>query len=219
MRVSVPGMSRRKPSGIHVRTLHARVKLLTAGLVAIAVIVSASAVYIVFNAYLQGNVDRQLERTSDAITDTVNFGGVTPVLGLTAGADTAVIQAVGLLTADGALVTATPGLPPFSTSADAIRSIADGNSSQTIATVDAYRILVEPSVAGQTLVVAQSLGPTRSVLKRLAVVLAALGAAGIALAYAAGDAVARTGLRPIVRLTAATRRVAETDEIPSKSDV
>lgn len=144
MRVSVPGMSRRKPSGIHVRTLHARVKLLTAGLVAIAVIVSASAVYIVFNAYLQGNVDRQLERTSDAITDTVNFGGVTPVLGLTAGADTAVIQAVGLLTADGALVTATPGLPPFSTSADAIRSIADGNSSQTIATVDAYRILVEP---------------------------------------------------------------------------
>ena len=106
MRVSVPGMSRRKPSGIHVRTLHARVKLLTAGLVAIAVIVSASAVYIVFNAYLQGNVDRQLERTSDAITDTVNFGGVTPVLGLTAGADTAVIQAVGLLTADGALVTA-----------------------------------------------------------------------------------------------------------------
>ncbi|MGE2844640.1 hypothetical protein ACQGFI_15180 [Rhodococcus sp. 2.95] len=77
------------------RTLHARVKLLTAGLVAIAVIVSASAVYIVFNAYLQGNVDRQLERTSDAITDTVNFGGVTPVLGLTAGADTAVIQAVG----------------------------------------------------------------------------------------------------------------------------
>ena len=117
MRVSVPGMSRRKPSGIHVRTLHARVKLLTAGLVAIAVIVSASAVYIVFNAYLQGNVDRQLERTSDAITDTVNFGGVTPVLGLTAGADTAVIQAVGLLTADGALVTATPGLPPFSTSA------------------------------------------------------------------------------------------------------
>lgn len=213
MRVSVPGMSRRKPSGIHVRTLHARVKLLTAGLVAIAVIVSASAVYIVFNAYLQGNVDRQLERTSDAITDTVNFGGVTPVLGLTAGADTAVIQAVGLLTADGALVTATPGLPPFSTSADAIRSIADGNSSQTIATVDAYRILVEPSVAGQTLVVAQSLGPTRSVLKRLAVVLAALGAAGIALAYAAGDAVARTGLRPISRLTAATRRVAETDDL------
>lgn len=213
MRVSVPGIGRRPSPGIRVRTLHARVKLLTAGLVAIAVIVSASAVYVVFNAYLQGNVDQQLERTSEAISDTVNFGGVTPVLGLTAGADTAVMQAVGLLTTDGSLVTATPGLPPFSTSADVIKSIAAGTSSQTISTVDAYRILVTPSVAGQTLVVAQSLEPTRSVLKRLAVVLAALGAAGVALAYAAGDAVARTGLRPISRLTAATRRVAETDDL------
>ncbi|MDI9913681.1 HAMP domain-containing protein [Rhodococcus sp. IEGM 1379] len=213
MRVSVPALGRRQHPTIHVRTLHARVKLLTAGLVAIAVIASATSVYVVFNAYLQGNVDRQLERTAEAIVDTVNFGGVTPVLGLTAGADTAVIQAVGLVTTDGALVTATPGLPPFSTSSDAIKSIANSASGPTIATLDAYRVLVSPSVAGQTLIVAQSLGPTRSVLKRLAVVLAALGAAGIALAYAAGDAVARTGLRPISRLTAATQRVAATDDL------
>ncbi|MGC0364145.1 two-component system sensor histidine kinase MprB [Rhodococcus sp. 27YEA15] len=213
MRVPVPGLRRRKAAAIAVRSLHARVKLLTAGLVAVAVIVSASAVYVVFNAYLQGNVDRQLERTAQAITDTANLGGQTPVLGLTAGADTAVIQAVGLVTGDGALVTATPGLPPFSTGASAIITLAESISSPTIETVDAYRVLVTPSVAGQTLVVAQSLSSTRSVIKRLAVVLAALGAAGIALAYAAGDAVARTGLRPISRLTAATRRVAETDDL------
>nr|WP_202025603.1 HAMP domain-containing protein [Rhodococcus sp. MS16] len=213
MRVSVPALGRRKRSTIRVRTLHARVKVLTAGLVAIAVIASAASVYFVFNAYLQGNVDRQLERTADAIADTVNFGGVTPVLGLTAGADTAVIQAVGLVTTDGALVTATPGLPPFSTSGEAIKSLAHKASGSTIATLDSYRVLVTPSVAGQTLIVAQSLGPTNSVLKRLAVVLAALGAAGIALAYAAGDAVARTGLRPIARLTAATQRVAATDDL------
>lgn len=213
MKVSVPALGRRQHSTIRVRTLHARVKLLTAGLVAIAVIASATSVYVVFNAYLQGNVDRQLERTAEAITDTVNFGGSTPVLGLTTGADTAVIQAVGLVTTDGALVTATPGLPPFSTSSDQIKAIARAATDTTIETVDSYRLLVSKSVAGQTLVVAQSLGPTRSVLKRLAVVLAALGAAGIALAYAAGDAVARTGLRPVARLNAATHRVAATDDL------
>lgn len=222
MRVSVPAIGRRNRGGrsigaasssIRVRTLHARVKLLTAGLVTIAVIASAASVYFVFNAYLQGNVDRQLERTAEAIADTVNYGGVTPVLGLAAGVDTSVIQAVGLVTTEGALVTATPGLPPFSTSSDAIKSMAQDASVPTINTLDAYRVLATPSVAGQTLIVAQSLGPTRSVLKRLAVVLAALGAAGIALGYAAGDAVARTGLRPVSRLTAATQRVAANDDL------
>ncbi|MGH3759864.1 sensor histidine kinase [Actinophytocola sp.] len=61
---------------------------------------------------------------------------------------------------------------------------------------------------GNALVLAQSLQPTKEQLADLSLVLFLIGGAGVLVAAAAGTAVARTGLRPVQRLTWATERVA-----------
>jgi two-component system sensor histidine kinase MprB len=66
---------------------------------------------------------------------------------------------------------------------------------------------------GNALVLAQSLDPTKEQLADLSLVLFLIGAAGVVVAAAAGTAVARTGLRPVQRLTRATERVAQTGDL------
>ncbi|MCP2246296.1 two-component system, OmpR family, sensor histidine kinase MprB [Lentzea aerocolonigenes] len=63
------------------------------------------------------------------------------------------------------------------------------------------------------IVIAQSLAPQRTTLAKLSVVLLLIGGAGVLLAAIAGTAVARTGLRPVQRLTEATERVANTGDL------
>lgn len=79
------------------------------------------------------------------------------------------------------------------------------------------RVLTVPYEAepyrGDALVVAQSLQPTKEQLRDLSVVLFLIGGAGVVVAAAAGTAVARTGLRPVLRLTRATERVTHTGDL------
>ena len=76
-----------------------------------------------------------------------------------------------------------------------------------------YRVVAVPAGADQALVIAQRLDPTQQVLTGLAVTLPLVGAIGVLLAALAGVAVARTGLRPVDRLTAATERIATTGDL------
>lgn len=106
-----------------------------------------------------------------------------------------------------------PGPP---TGADEVR-VARGelpNSLRTDAGTDT-RVLAVPYrfVPESALVLSQSLQPTRDVLDKLAIVLLLIGGAGVVLAAVAGTAVARTGLRPVERLTQATERVARTGDL------
>jgi two-component system sensor histidine kinase MprB len=66
---------------------------------------------------------------------------------------------------------------------------------------------------GGALVIAQPLAPTEQTLAKLALVLVLIGGAGIVLAAFAGTAVARGSLRPVLRLTHATERVARTGDL------
>jgi len=66
---------------------------------------------------------------------------------------------------------------------------------------------------GGALVLAQSWGPTKKQLGDLSLVLFLIGGAGVVVAAIAGTAVARTGLRPVQRLTRATDRVARTGDM------
>jgi two-component system, OmpR family, sensor histidine kinase MprB len=66
---------------------------------------------------------------------------------------------------------------------------------------------------GAALVLAQSWGPTKKQLGDLSLVLFLIGGAGVVVAAIAGTAVARTGLRPVQRLTRATERVARTGDL------
>jgi two-component system sensor histidine kinase MprB len=75
------------------------------------------------------------------------------------------------------------------------------------------RVIAVPYQPGQAVVIAQSMAPQRTTLAKLSVVLLLIGGAGVLLAAIAGTAVARTGLRPVQRLTEATERVANTGDL------
>jgi two-component system sensor histidine kinase MprB len=76
-----------------------------------------------------------------------------------------------------------------------------------------YRVVAVQAGPGQALVIAQRLDSTQQVLTKLGVALPVVGGIGVLLAAFAGVAVARAGLRPVDRLTAATERVAVTGDL------
>lgn len=76
-----------------------------------------------------------------------------------------------------------------------------------------YRVVAVQSAPGEALVMAQSMESIEKALDRLRLILLLTSAAGIALAGMSGWAVATNGLRPVRRLTAATERVARTNEL------
>nr|WP_313887825.1 HAMP domain-containing sensor histidine kinase [Lentzea alba] len=75
------------------------------------------------------------------------------------------------------------------------------------------RVIAVKYAPGQAVIIAQSMQPQRTTLAKLSVVLLLIGGAGVLLAAIAGTAVARTGLRPVQRLTEATERVANTGDL------
>jgi two-component system, OmpR family, sensor histidine kinase MprB len=78
-----------------------------------------------------------------------------------------------------------------------------------------YRVVTVPlpGQPGTALALAQSLETTQETLAKLGVVMLIVGGLGVAVAGAFGMAVARSGLRPVRRLTAAAEDVARTDEL------
>ena len=91
------------------------------------------------------------------------------------------------------------------TQPSSVRTAGEGGAS--------YRVVAVRAGPGQALVIAQRLEPTEQVLATLGVALPVVGGIGILLAALAGVAVARAGLRPVDRLTAATERVAATGDL------
>ncbi len=75
------------------------------------------------------------------------------------------------------------------------------------------RVLAVEYDDGQALVLSQSLKPTKEQLADLTLVLLLIGGSGVLVAAVAGTAVARTGLRPVERLTRATERVSRTGDL------
>lgn len=76
-----------------------------------------------------------------------------------------------------------------------------------------YRLVAVPASRGQALILAQSLVANDRMLDRLGLVMLFFGLAGMIAAGLAGWAVARNGLRPVRRLTAAVEDIARTEEL------
>ncbi|HEX6151724.1 HAMP domain-containing sensor histidine kinase [Nocardioides sp.] len=97
--------------------------------------------------------------------------------------------------------------------------VAAGESARSVRTLVAddgerYRVVTVPARdPGQALVLAQSLESQQRTLAKLGVVMLLFGLAGVIGAAAAGWAVARNGLRPVRRLTAAVEAIAETEDL------
>lgn len=94
-------------------------------------------------------------------------------------------------------------------------AVAHGKSDRSLRTDQETnsRVVAVPAGDDSALVLSSSLRPTQQTLAQLSVVLVVMGGSGILLAAAAGTAVARAGLRPVQRLTAATERVAATGDL------
>jgi two-component system sensor histidine kinase MprB len=96
---------------------------------------------------------------------------------------------------------------------DVARGITDSSVRTAGSGPAEYRVVAVSAGPGRALVIAQRLEPTQQVLTRLGVALPVVGGIGVVVAALAGAAVARTGLRPVQRLTAATERVASTGDL------
>ncbi|MFC9996093.1 ATP-binding protein [Nocardia sp. NPDC127526] len=190
-------------------SLRWRVTLLAASVVAVAVAFTSIAAYAMVARSLYADVDTQLRARASLMIDN-NFDS----LGFQS------IVLAGLYSSDVGVALIFPDLspyvPPQSTNppiGSQELAVARGEIGFSLRTVDNQRVLARRTHSGSTLVVSQRLQPTREVLDRLAWLLFVVGGCGVMLAAAAGTAVGRTGLRPIARLTAATERVARTDDL------
>ncbi|MGH3306076.1 MAG: sensor histidine kinase [Nocardioides sp.] len=97
-------------------------------------------------------------------------------------------------------------------------AVAAGQQDWSIRTIAAdgtrYRVVTVPTdQGGQALVIAQSLEGQEQVLAQLGVVMLLFGLAGVIAAGVAGWTVARNGLRPVRRLTAAVEDNARTEDL------
>ncbi|WP_183176593.1 HAMP domain-containing sensor histidine kinase [Amycolatopsis bartoniae] len=192
-------------------SLRARVTLLAAACVAgVMVLVSMGAYITVYNnLYQQVDDNLQVRAVAAAQTPQVRQGIQEYPGAILSSTD---IQ-IAVLDSDGAPLIPPGGRrPPIS---QAELDVARGNATYNIRTdvKTDMRVVALQYAPGQALVLAQSLAPTEQTLKELAVVLALIGGGGIIVAALAGTAVARTGLRPVERLTSATEYVARTGDL------
>ncbi|MBA0125544.1 HAMP domain-containing histidine kinase [Haloechinothrix sp. YIM 98757] len=195
-------------------SLRARVATLAALCVAVAVALVSLGAYMTVRGSLYDKVDEALvARASSVLNDrnVIETGGAKIPGYLFRLAD---VQ-FDLVDARGESLLRHPvGGPPVGSPET---RVAAGTASRSIRTDDDsdMRVLSVPYeyADGVALVVAQSLEDTRRSLGALAVVLFVVSGAGIVVAALAGTAVARGGLRPVERLTAATERVANTGDL------
>lgn len=196
-------------------SLRARIGLLAGLLAAVAVVLVSLAAFVTVRANIVATLDANLLQRADAATrsDLVDPQALAalPVEALGAGdIRLALLYANGLARSAQGAVSA----PPLE---QAEYAVARGTEPQSTRTAELdgveYRVVAVPAGPGRALVIAQRLEPTRQVLTRLGVALPVVGLIGVAVAGFAGLAVARAGLRPVERLTAATERVTATGDL------
>lgn len=195
-------------------SLRARVALLVAAAVGIAVALASVAAYVTVRHELRSHLDSSLEQralataqSSYADPDTINQ--LHAVLGLASDIK------VGLAEPNGAFIAYNKAsAPPF---AAVDHQVAAGTVSSSVRTGQVgntpFRVVSVQVHDGLALVVAQSLTDTNQELGKMALVMFTVGIGGIVVAAIAGLGIAREGLRPVERLTAATEHIARTDDL------
>ncbi len=196
------------------RSLASRVTLLTTMAVGLSVAIVSLGAFITVRNQLQSSLDDTLvDRAHSASEQIAQITDDYTVPGFMLGASDVRIATVG---ADGTV--------RFFDRGDRIRldqhelAVATGESDQSLRTIRAggvdYRVVAVPTQrSGEALVLAQSLEPQQHVLTKLGLVTLLFGIAGIIIAGVAGWAVARNGLRPVRRLTAAAEDIARTERL------
>ncbi|MDX6373559.1 MAG: two-component system, OmpR family, sensor histidine kinase MprB [Nocardioidaceae bacterium] len=196
------------------RSLASRVTVLTTMAVGLAVTIVALGAFITVRMQLQSSLDNSLSERAKTASSSLNQIPDYAMPAFFAGASDV---RIGYIQDNGE--------SHFFDTDDVIRldrhelAVATGDAEQSLRTVRAgstnYRVVAVPveGVPGLALVVAQSLEPQEQVLTKLGLVSLLFGIAGIITAGVAGWAVARNGLRPVRRLTAAAEEIARTERL------
>ncbi|KOX21444.1 histidine kinase [Saccharothrix sp. NRRL B-16348] len=191
--------------------MRARVTLLAAFCVAGAVAVVSLGAYMTVSQNLHDQMDENLRQRAQAAVNApkVNYD-VTEIPGAFLAAGDI---RIGVLDVSGQILYPKGTIAPPTQPADL--DVARGSRLENIWTdlrTD-FRVIAVPYGDGQAMVIAQSTKPLNVTLGKLSVVLFVISGLGVLVAAAAGTAVARTGLRPVQRLTEATERVALTGDL------
>jgi two-component system, OmpR family, sensor histidine kinase MprB len=201
----------------HSFSLHSRIRILTMSLAALAVAVSALAIYMVAEQALRDQLGDRVSRNADALISGATTGVPSTAFGFGAGNPDGPAIKAALVTSDGEFVTFTTDSTPFTNSAGVFdepeQNVVNGTASESLREVRGYALTAKRTTSGETLMVAESLHSNEPLLTKLTLALVSIGAFLVALAGIAGSAVARTGLRPVKRLRNATERVARTGEL------
>jgi two-component system sensor histidine kinase MprB len=196
------------------RSLASRVTLLTTMAVGLSVTIVALGAFITVRMQLDSSLD-------DTLVDRANTasGQIAQIT------DDYTVPAAVLGASDVRIAFVYPdGRVRFLDQGDVIRlgsaeiAVAAGESDQSLRTIRAggvdYRVVAVPSERdGEAVVLAQSLEPQQHLLTKLGLVTLLFGIAGIVAAGVAGWGVARNGLRPVRRLTAAAEEIARTERL------
>jgi two-component system, OmpR family, sensor histidine kinase MprB len=212
------------PAGLQERigrlSLRSRVSALAALGVGLAVLLTSLAAYATVRNELLEQRDEALLERARAVVDA---GIIDPVelAQIPAGAVGAQDVGIALLGAD-ARYLGFAGGRELSQAGRGELAVARGTAAQSVrsAVLDGveFRVVAVPASPGVALVFAQPTRATDELLRRLRLVLLVVGGAGVLLAAYAGLVIARAGLRPVERLTAAAEQVAATGR-PDPIDV
>ena len=199
------------------RSLASRVILLTTLAVGVSVAMVSLAAYLTVRHQIFSALDESLLRRAYATAayspSQVAVGGIPTFL------QGATDSSIGYTFANGRpLMTKGPGGAIVTPGAPEI-AVARGTLKYSCRTIIAsngvdYRVATVPTGEdGIAFVVAQSLQANEAALDKLGLVMFLLGAAGVIAAALAGWGVARNGLRPVRRLTAAAEEIARTEKL------
>lgn len=197
------------------RGLRTRVSVLTALGVGLAVALTSVAAFLTVRAQLHQQLDQTLLRRAHAAVSSP-LSDPTRLVEVPAAALGAADVRIVLVRADGTAFYARgqAHAPPLG---QPELAVARGLTNQSVRTASAggkeLRVAAVPARQGWALVLAQSTAQMEATLARLGLVLLLVGAAGVAVAAYAGLVIARAGLRPVDRLTAAADHIARTGEL------
>ncbi len=198
------------------RSLASRVTLLTTMAVGLAVTIVALGAYVTVRMQLQSSLDETLISRAEAAARQPVLAQITADYNVPPFMLGAADVRIAFVRYD--------GQTRFMDTEDRIRldehefAVAAGDSKRSLRTVRAggvdYRVVAVPTTTdGLALVIAQSLEPQQQLLTKLGLVTLLFGIAGIIVAGVAGWGVARNGLRPVRRLTAAAEDIARTERL------
>ena len=190
-------------------SLRWRVMLLAMSMVAMVVVLMALAVYAVVSRALYDDIDHQLQIRARLLVES----------GLLAVDPGKAIE--GMAYSDVNAMFVMPGRSIYTANQEGQtlplgqqeKAVIGGALQMSLRTSNYQRVLAVHLSNGDSLLISKSLDPTGKVIKRLGTILLIVGGLGMAVAAIAGGTVARTGLRPVARLTEAAERVARTDDL------